>query len=599
LVEWLSYVSRPSRYIGREWNTPSKDWDKAEVKVCLAYPDTYEIGMSYLGYKILYWYLNSFYWLAVERAFSPWIDAESYIRSQGDFLRSFESFKPLKEFDFVGITLQYEMNATNILTLLDLGGIPIRAEDREEDAPIVIGGGPGAFTAQVYAPFFDCFLLGDGEESFLELLKLYRDCKKHGLRRSEFLREADKRFPWLWVPLISNKKVVKRHIIPDLNEAFYPCVDLVPWSEIVHDRVSIEVFRGCTRGCRFCQAGMIYRPVRERSLEKVVDLAKSLICSTGYEELSLTSLASCDYSMIESALAIIKSEMDKRGMRITFSLPSLRMDAFSIKLADEMINGGRKTTLTFAPEAGTQRLRNVINKNLTESDIFRTVEELSKRGWNRVKLYFMVGLPTETDEDIRGLVSLVKAIHRLGKKFNRRFSLSVSLASFVPKAHTPFQWEGQYSLSYLSENLKFIKRSLKGRDIEVHYHDVNLSFLEAVLARGDGRIASVIERAWKKGARFDGWNEALKMDLWFSSFEEEGLDPYWYAQRKISYSEDLPWDFIDIGISKDFLISEHRKAIRGKVTEDCRFGSCSLCGVCHKWGIKNEIAAGIQKNRSL
>lgn len=593
MKDCLSLVSRPSRYIGREWNTPFKDWDRAVVRVCLAYPDTYEVGMSYLGYKILYWYLNQFDWLAVERTFTPWIDMEAYMRERGEPLRSFESSTPLKNFDFLGITLQYEMNATNILTLLDLGGIPLRAEDRNDEHPIVIGGGPGAFIAQVFAPFFDCFLLGDGEDSFLELLELYRECKRHGIKRWEFLFEANKRFPWLWVPLISKDKIVRRYVLPSLNDAFYPKIDLVPWSEIVHDRVSVEVFRGCTRGCRFCQAGMIYRPVRERSLEKVIELAKSLVISTGYEELSLTSLASCDYSKIKEAIFAIKSELSRMGLNLNFSLPSLRMDAFSIDLADEIMEKGRKTTLTFAPEAGTQRLRDVINKNISEDDIFRTIEELAKRGWNRVKLYFMVGLPTESEEDIRGLLSLVKRVHKLGKSFNRRFSLSVSFASFVPKAHTPFQWEGQFPLDYLLGGLRFLKVSLKGRDIEVHYHDVNLSFLEAVLARGDERLANAIERAWRKGARFDGWNEGLKMDIWLSAFEEEGLDPYWYAQRKLSYNEGLPWDFIDIGISKEFLALEHRKALRGEITEDCRLGICSACGVCQRYGVKNEVALRI------
>ncbi|MCS7233124.1 MAG: TIGR03960 family B12-binding radical SAM protein [Synergistetes bacterium] len=590
--KWLSLVSRPSRYIGKEWNTPFKDWEKVDVRVCLAYPDTYEIGMSYLGYKILYWHLNRFDWLAVERAYVPWIDAEDYIRKSGDFLSSYESDTPLKDFDFLGITLQYEMNATNILTLLDLGGIPLRTEDRQEKHPIVIGGGPGAFTAQIFAPFFDCFLVGDGEESFLELLKFYRECKKYGFKREEFLSEADKRFPWLWVPLFSNKQVVKRCILPNLDEAFYPMTDLVPWCEIVHDRVSVEVFRGCARGCRFCQAGMIYRPVRERSLKRVVELAKSLVSSTGYEEMSLTSLASCDYSVIKEALFSIKNELKKLGLRVNFSLPSLRMDGFSVSLVDEIIGSGKKTTLTFAPEAGTQRLRDVINKNISDDDIFRTIEELARRGWNRVKLYFMVGLPTESEEDINGLVSLIKEVHRLGKRFSRRFSLSVSLASFVPKAHTPFQWEGQFPLDYLLETLRFVKGSLKGRDIEIHYHDVNLSFLEAVLSRGDEKLANVIERAWKRGARFDGWNEQLNMNIWLSSFEEEGIDPYWYAQRKPSYTEALPWDFIDSGISKEFLIKEHERALKGETTRDCRFGLCSNCGVCHKYGVRNEIALG-------
>jgi len=592
--DWLSLVSRPSRYIGREWNIPAKEWKRSEVRVCLAYPDTYEIGMSYLGYKILYWLLNGFEWLSAERAFTPWIDAEMLLRSRGEFLRSLESSTPLKDFDFLGVTLQYEMNATNILTLLDLGGIPIRAEDRDDDHPIVIGGGPGAFTAQVYAPFFDCFLLGDGEEAFLELLRAYRDWRRAGGKRRDFLAEAGDHFPWLWVPLAHGRsKLVRRSIIPSLDEGFYPKVDLVPWTEIVHDRVSVEIFRGCTRGCRFCQAGMVYRPVRERSLDKVVEIAKNLVLSTGYEELSLTSLASCDYSMIKEALISLRSEFQRLGLRLSLSLPSLRMDTFSIDLAEEIMSDGRKTTLTFAPEAGTQRLRDVINKNITDDDIFKTVEELAKRGWNRVKLYFMVGLPTEGDEDISGLVSLVKGIHRLGKRFNRRFSLSVSLASFVPKAHTPFQWEGQLPQDVLRERMRFIKSSLKGKDIEVHYHDVDLSFLEAVFARGDHNLASVIERAWRKGARFDGWDEQLNMRTWISAFSEEGIDPYYYAQRKISYDEKLPWDFLDSGVDKDFLILEHRSALLGRASGDCRWDSCLRCGVCQKYSVRNEIASRV------
>ncbi len=589
-MSWLPLVSRPSRYIGREWNIPSKDWEKAEIKVCLAYPDTYEIGMSYLGYKIIYWMLNSLDWACAERVFTPWVDAEKEMRRRGEPLRSLESSTPVIDFDFLAITIQYEMNATNILTILDLSGLPLRAEDRDDRHPIVIGGGPGAFIAQVFSPFFDCFILGDGENSFPALLEAYRDWKRGGGKRRDFLLEASKNFPWLWVPLVhGSDKKIKRSIVKSLDDSFYPSVELVPWSEIVHDRVSVEIFRGCTRGCRFCQAGIIYRPVRERSPDRVLELVESLVLSTGYEEVSLTSLASCDYSAIEETLFRLRSVLEKRGLKVSISLPSLRMDAFSIELVEEVMRG-RKTTLTFAPEAGTQRLRNVINKNIDEHDIFRTVEEVARRGWNRVKLYFMVGLPTETEEDIKGIVSLVKELLRVAKRANRRFSLSISIASFVPKAHTPFQWEGQFPREYLRETLRFIKSSLRRKDVEVHYHDVDLSFLEAVVARGDMKIAFAIERAWKAGARFDGWNDQLDMLAWLRAFDEEGIDPAFYATRKLSYNDSLPWDHMDSGVSKEFLIAEHRKALRGETTPDCRWHACSKCGVCFSYGVRNEIA---------
>ncbi|MCD6364113.1 MAG: TIGR03960 family B12-binding radical SAM protein [Synergistetes bacterium] len=590
-MSWLPLVSRPSRYIGREWNIPLKNWKNSEVRVCLAYPDTYEIGMSYLGYKILYWMLNGVEWLSAERVFTPWIDAEEEMRARGETLKSLESSTPVSDFDFLAITIQYEMNATNILTLLDLSGLPLRAEDRDDRHPIVIGGGPGAFIAQVFSSFFDCFILGDGENSFLTLLETYREWKKSGGRKRDFLEEAGKRFPWLWVPLIHGRnKRIRRNIVEDLDSSFYPSVELVPWSEIVHDRISIEIFRGCTRGCRFCQAGIIYRPVRERSPERILELAESLVSSTGYEEISLTSLASCDYSAIREVLPRLREILKRRGFRITISLPSLRMDAFSIELVEEVMKG-RKTTLTFAPEAGTQRLRDVINKNISEEDILKTLEKVARKGWNRVKLYFMVGLPTERDEDIRGMVSLIKEVHKIAKRFNRKFSLSISIASFVPKAHTPFQWEGQFPKDYLRERLRFIKSSLKGRDIEVHYHDVDLSFLEAVVARGDEKISRVIERAWRAGTRFDGWNDRLNLSAWLRAFDEEGIDPSFYATRGFSYDDSLPWDHIDSGVSRDFLIAEHKRALRGIITPDCRWSPCSMCGVCLSYRVKNEIAS--------
>lgn len=584
----LATVKHPARYIGQEWGSIEKGGGKENpsVRLCLAFPDTYEVGMSFLGFQILYALANSLEGVLAERAYCPWIDMEESLRSAGLPLASLESGAPLGSFDAVGFTLQYELTATNILTMLDLGGIPLRSEDRREGDPLVMAGGPGALTPEPLAPFIDFFCLGDGEELLPSVLEVIAGTR--GCRREERLSCLAK-LPGVYVPGFSTCNFsdrgieirseqplpIKRQFVPDMDSSFAPSSLIVPDTGIIHDRVPVEVFRGCSRGCRFCQAGMIYRPVRERSPERVVGIARDLLKKTGWEEVGLVSLSSCDYTGLVPVLETLSSELKSTGIKL--SLPSLRMDASSVELAASL-ETVKRGGLTFAPEAGSQRLRDVINKGIDGTDIRSTLEALSEHGWDRVKLYFMVGLPTETETDLEGILDISREAFGILRTRHRRAEVSVSVNGFIPKPHTPFQWEPQLPFLETESRCRWLKRQLGNPRITMNYHDPRQGFVEAVFARGDRRLADVIERAWRNGCRFDGWTETFRFDTWMQAFESEGLDPGDFANRSRNRDESFPWDHVDTGVSREFLWREREKAFSATTTPDCRTGNCQGCG---------------------
>ena len=599
----LSDVKRPSRYAGCEFGSlPPKEDSGGMVRVCLAFPDVYEIGMSYLGFQILYFLVKGLPWADAERAYCPWTDLEGLLREKGMPLASMESGRPLDRFDVVGFTLQYELSYTNVLTMLDLGGIPLLAGDRGEDHPLVAAGGPGALAPEPMAPFVDFFCVGEGEELLPEALKVLSETK--GRPRKERL-EALARVEGVYVPSLVECDFspggrgmtfrssalplpVHRRIVDSLDGAFYPDMLLVPSGGIVHDRVPMELFRGCTRGCRFCQAGMVTRPVRERSVKTVVKKTLSLVEKTGWEEVGLLSLASCDYSGISPVIRELSAALAPKNVKI--SLPSLRMDAFSVHLAAEM-ESMRRGGVTFAPEAGTQRLRNVINKGVSDEDFTQCLETAFSKGWDRVKLYFMMGLPTETAEDLEGILDLAERALSIGKSRGKKAQVALSVAGFVPKAHTPFQWEPQAGVDELRSAGRFLKGKLavrhggKNSRISLKYHEPEQTFLEGVFARGDRRLAPVLLEAWKSGARFDGWSETFSLPRWMEAFEKTGIDPAEFAARRRAADEGLPWDHIDAGVSKAFLLRERDRALGELVSPDCRplggneGAPCRACGV--------------------
>lgn len=592
----LQYVQKPARYAGGELNCVVKDADKVDLRYAFCFPDLYEIGMSHLGMKILYSLVNSREDAWCERVFAPDTDMEEQMRKNNVPLFALESSDYIKDFDIIGFTLMYELSYTNVLNMLDLAGIPLKAEDRTELTPIICAGGPCACNPEPLADFLDIVFLGDGEESTMEVLDLLRKCKKEGKSKFEFLCEA-KDITGVYVPsfykdsynddgtlkeimpLNNAPAKVKKAVVSDLNKCFYPKEFVVPFISIVHDRAVEEIFRGCIRGCRFCQAGFTYRPIREKSVETINEQAKALIKSTGYDELSLCSLSTSDHSCVNEMLTSLIDWTVKD--KINLSLPSLRIDNFSDELADKL-NQVRRSGLTFAPEAGTQRLRDVINKNITEEEVIRTCTRAFDSGWTSVKLYFMMGLPTETMEDIEGIANLaMEVVHSFYKNPNRQkgtgVQVSVSCASFIPKPFTPFQWEAEDSMEALKEKQKHLLESIPSKKIKVSYHETPTSLLEGVLARGDRRLGKVILDAYKLGCTFDSWDDRFNFDAWLEAFEKNSIDPYFYTRRKRPFEEVLPWDHLDFGVSRKFLENENKKAYENKTTPHCRI-KCAGCG---------------------
>jgi len=595
--EILPRVSKPTRYLGNEYNSIHKDLTNIKTRIALAFPDLYEVGMSHLGIKILYHLLNKYDDIYAERVFAPWVDFEEIMRERQIPLFSLESRTPLTSFDFLGFTLQYEMSYTNIINMLDLADIPLYSKERTSEHPFVIAGGPCAFNPEPLAEMVDFFVIGEAEEVILEIIESYKKFKKTGKERQAFLEEVSG-IPGIYVPQMYDvvfnddgtinryipqkpgiPQKVKKRVIRDMDQVYYPTDFVVPYMNIVHDRAMLEIFRGCTHGCRFCQAGMIYRPVREKSVNRLYELAKEIIASTGYDEISLTSLSTSDYSDLKNLIKILTEEFETN--KIGISLPSLRIDAFSLELANK-VQEIRKTGLTFAPEAGTQRLRDVINKGVTREDLLLSVSKAFRCGWNSVKLYFMIGLPSENQEDLEGIASLAHDVIDVYKKINgntRGLKVTVSTSTFVPKPFTPFQWECQISLDEIKNRQKILKKLLKNRNITYNWHEAKLSFLEAVFSRGDRRLGKVLEIAHKKGCKFDGWNEFFCFEKWLEAFKEAGVSPEFYIYRRRSLNEVLPWDIIDAGIDKQFLIRELKKAKKGIVTPDCRVNNCHACGI--------------------
>lgn len=592
----LQYVQKPARYIGGELNSVIKDKSKVDIRYAFCFPDTYEIGMSHLGMKILYSVANSREDTWCERVFAPDDDMEEQLRKNDIPLFALESGDYINEFDMIGFTLQYELCYTNVLNMLNLAKVELKSADRKSLTPIVCFGGPCTCNPEPIADFADIIFLGEGEESTIEVIELLKDCKKKGLSKADFLYRA-KDITGIYVPSfyedsynedgtlkelkpINNApKKVKKSIISDMNKVHYPKEFVVPYINIVHDRAVEEIFRGCIRGCRFCQAGFIYRPIREKSVETINEQCRALIKSTGYDEISLCSLSTSDHSDVNRMLTTLIDWTEKD--KINLSLPSLRVDNFSDELV-EQLNKVRRSGLTFAPEAGTQRLRDVINKNVTQDEVIRTCTKAFDNGWTSVKLYFMMGLPTETMEDIEGIADLaMQVVHAFYKNPNRQkgtgVQISVSCASFIPKPFTPFQWEPEDTMESLKEKQKHLLEYTPSKKIKISYHETPTSLLEGVLARGDRRLNKVILRAFELGCRFDSWDDHFNFDAWMQAFEENGIDPYFYTHRRRDFSEVLPWDHLDYGVSRKFLENENKKAHENKTTPHCRI-KCAGCG---------------------
>ena len=600
--EILLSIQQPARYIGGEINSVCKDPSSVDVRFAMCFPDVYDIGMSHLGIQILYDLLNKMPDVYCERVYSPWTDLDAIMREKHIPLFAIESQDPVKDFDILGITLQYEMCYTNILQILDLSGIPLHGSDRTWDDPIVIGGGPCAYNPEPIAEFFDLFYIGEGETAYRQLIDIYKDSRKNGESRETFLKRAAG-VPGIYVPSLyepeyhedgtlkafrptcpeAPEKVVKQLVL-DMTEAVYPEKPLVPFIKVTQDRVVLEIMRGCIRGCRFCQAGMIYRPVREKNVERLKDLAYKMLKNTGHEEISLSSLSSSDYRSLEELVRFLIEEFHGKGVNV--SLPSLRIDAFSLDVMSK-VQDVKKSSLTFAPEAGSQRLRDVINKGLTEEEILQGAADAFKGGWNRVKLYFMLGLPTETVEDMEGIALLSEKIaeeyYEIPKdQRNGKVQVVASTSFFVPKPFTPFQWARMSTKEEFLDKARVVNRKMKEmlnhKSLKYNWHEADVTVLEGVLARGDRRVAAVIEEAYRNGALYDAWSESFRNDIWMKAFETCGVDIDFYTTRERSLDELFPWDFIDTGVSKEFLKREWNNAVNGTVTPNCR-ERCSGCGV--------------------
>lgn len=592
----LKQVQKPARYTGGEFNSVVKDKSKIKFRYAFCFPDNYEVGMSHLGMKILYSLVNAREDAWCERVFAPWEDMEKLMRENDVPLYALESGDSIRDFDMIGFTLQYELSYTNVLNMLDLAGLPVRSADRKDLTPLIVAGGPCACNPEPISAFVDLFMLGEGEEVTNELIDLLLLHKEKGSTKEEFLREAAQiqgvYVPSLYevayngdgtikevIPKDNAPKTVKKRIISDLDSVFYPDKFVVPFIDIVHDRVVSEIFRGCIRGCRFCQAGFIYRPIREKSSDVVNRQSKALCESTGYDEISLCSLSTSDYTEIEQLIPKMFDWALKENINV--SLPSLRVDNFSDELMEEL-KKVRRSGLTFAPEAGTQRLRDAINKNVTEEEVINTAKKAFAGGWTAVKLYFMMGLPTETMDDVAGIADLAQTVvdtyyRNPDKPKGMGVTVSISVASFVPKPFTPFQWEPQDTRDMLEEKQRHLLSCVKSKKIKVSYHESPTSLLEGVFARGDRKLCDVIEEAWKNGSKFDSWDEFFKFDNWMNAFEKFGIDPAFYANRTRSFDEILPWDMFDYGIRRKFLEEENLKAHRSETTPHCRI-KCSACG---------------------
>lgn len=605
----LMKIEKPARYIGHEYNSVVKDLSEVDVRFAMCFPDVYEIGMSHLGIQILYDMFNKMDGVWCERVYSPWMDLDAIMRRERIPLFALESQDPIKDFDFLGITIQYEMCYTNILQVLDLSQIPLLSKDRDDGDPIVIGGGPCTYNPEPIADFFDLFYIGEGETRYAELLALYRKHRKEGFDRESFLREAAK-IPGMYVPSLYDvtyhedgtiaafsprfedvpEKVLKE-VVMDLSSTYYPMKPVVPYMKVTQDRVVLEIQRGCIRSCRFCQAGQLYRPVRERNVDVLKEYAMTMLKNTGHEEVSLSSLSSSDYSKLPELIDYLIEECDKRHINI--SLPSLRIDAFSLDVMSK-VQDIKKSSLTFAPEAGSQRLRNVINKGLTEEVILRGAHLAFEGGWTRVKLYFMLGQPTETEDDIRGIAELCNKIAAeffetvpKEKRVNGRVQIVASTSFFVPKPFTPFQWAPQCTKDQFVEKAYFtrkcISEQLNQKSIKYNWHEADASVMEGVLARGDRRLAEVILKVYQKGCFYDAWSEYYKHRVWLETIEECGLTPEFYTSRERSLDEILPWDYIDAGVTKEFLKREWQKAQNEIISENCKV-KCQGCGAARFGG---------------